>query len=131
MGSGLGPQKAKHFISSMSPTAVTADELLPRIDELTGSVVVNGRTISKVNTRGLQWSLGEVLAHASRDEQLLPGEVFATGTLPGGSGMETGNWLQPGDTLRLVLDGVGEVEHRIITAATKPARSHRHVEHSQ
>ena len=54
-----------------------------------------------------------MLAHASRDEQLLPGEVFGLGTLPGGSGMETGRWLRPGDTLRLVLDGVGEVEHRI------------------
>jgi 2-keto-4-pentenoate hydratase/2-oxohepta-3-ene-1,7-dioic acid hydratase in catechol pathway len=114
MGSGLGPQKAKHFISSMSPTAVTADELLPRIDRLTGTVVVNGRQVSSVNTRGLQWSVGEVLAHASRDEQLLPGELFATGTLPGGSGMETGNWLEPGDTLGLVLDGVGEVEHQIV-----------------
>ena len=116
MGSGLGPQKAKHFISSMSSTAVTADEVLPRLDQLTGSVIVNGRTVSTVSTRGLKWDLGQILAHASRDEHLLPGEVFATGTLPGGSGMETGNWLQPGDTLQLVLDGIGEVEHQIVKA---------------
>ena len=113
MASGLGPEKAKHFISSMSSTVVTADEILPRIGELTGSVIINGRTVSTVDTRALRWSLGEVMAHASRDEHLLPGEVFATGTLPGGSGMETGHWLRPGDTLRLVLDGIGEVEHRI------------------
>lgn len=113
MGSGLGPQKAKHFLSSLSETAVTADEVLPRIGTLTGSVIINGRTVSRVSTRGLRWSVGEVLAHASRDEQLLPGEIFGTGTLPGGSGMETGHWLRPGDLLRLVLDDIGEVEHRI------------------
>ena len=113
MTSGLGPQKSKHFCSSMSATAVTADEVLPRIDRLTGSVQINGETVSTVDSAGLQWSVGDVLAHASRDEQLLPGELIGLGTLPGGSGMETGNWLRPGDSLRLVLDEIGEVQHRI------------------
>ncbi len=114
MGSGLGPQKSKHFISSMSATAVTADEALPRIESLSGSVIINDRPVSTVNTRGLQWGFGELLAHASCDEQLLPGEVISTGTLTGGSGMETGNWLRRGNTLKLVLDGIGQVEHRIL-----------------
>jgi 2-keto-4-pentenoate hydratase/2-oxohepta-3-ene-1,7-dioic acid hydratase in catechol pathway len=114
MASGLGPQKSKHFLSSMSATAVTADEVLPRTSSLSGSVRINGTTVSTVSSAGMRWSLGEVLAHASRSEQLLPGELFATGTLPGGSGMETGNWLRPGDTLSLSLDGVGEVEHAIV-----------------
>jgi 2-keto-4-pentenoate hydratase/2-oxohepta-3-ene-1,7-dioic acid hydratase in catechol pathway len=114
MSSGFGPQKSKHFLSSMSATAVTADEVLPVVDDLTGRVEINGRTVSKVASGGLRWRVGEVLTHASRDEQLLPGELFGLGTLPGGSGMETGNWLRPGDTLRLVLDSIGEVEHRIL-----------------
>jgi 2-keto-4-pentenoate hydratase/2-oxohepta-3-ene-1,7-dioic acid hydratase in catechol pathway len=59
----------------------------------------------------MHWSLGEMIAHASRGEQLSPGELLTTGTLPGGSGMETGHWLRPGDTLALALDGVGEIEH--------------------
>jgi 2-keto-4-pentenoate hydratase/2-oxohepta-3-ene-1,7-dioic acid hydratase in catechol pathway len=114
MASGLGPQKSKHFLSSMSATAVTADEVLPRFAELTGTVMINGRTVSTVSSVNLQWDIGEVLAHSSRDEQLLPGELFGLGTLAGGSGMETGNWLRPGDTLRLVLDGIGDVEHRVL-----------------
>ena len=118
MSSGLGPQKAKHFLSSMSETAVTADEVLPRIETLRGSVIINGTTVSTVRSSGLNWSVGEVLAHASLDEQLLPGEVFGLGTLAGGSGMETGNWLRPGDTLRLVLDDIGEVEHTILDVAS-------------
>lgn len=113
MSSGLGPQKSKHFLSSMSETAVTADEVLPRITGLAGAVIINGQTVRRVSSAGLRWSAGEMLAHSSRDEQLLPGELFATGTLAGGSGMENGIWLRRGDVLRLVLDGIGEVEHQI------------------
>ncbi|MBJ7464590.1 MAG: fumarylacetoacetate hydrolase family protein, partial [Mycolicibacterium sp.] len=125
MDSGFGPQKSKHFLSSMSDTAVTADEVLPRIDALTGSVAINGATVSLVRSSGMQHGIGEVLAHASRSEQLCAGELFATGTLTGGSGMETGHWLRPGDTLTLTLDDVGVIEHRITqTASSGKSRAH-------
>ena len=61
----------------------------------------------------MRWTLGELLAHASRDEHLYAGELFATGTLPGGSGMETGHWLRPGDQLTLAIDQIGEISHPI------------------
>ncbi len=114
MASGLGPQKAKHFASSMSAVAVTADEILPRIDDLTGSVTINGDTVSTVSSRGMKWTLGEMLAHASAGEQLWPGELFATGTLPGGSGMETGRWLRPGDQVTLTIDQIGQIDHLVL-----------------
>lgn len=120
MATGLGPQKSKHFASSMSVHAVTADEILPAIEDLTGSVAINGQTVSTVTSRGMQWSLGDVLAHASRGEQLYPGELFATGTLPGGSGMETGRWLRPGDRLTLAIDQIGEISHPISSVKEQP-----------
>lgn len=120
MATGLGPQKSKHFASSMSVIAVTADEILPHIDELSGSVTINGTTVSTVSSRGMQWTLGDVLAHASRGERLYPGELFATGTLPGGSGMETGQWLQPGDRLTLAIDQIGEISHSISATQEPP-----------
>ncbi|MCQ4121787.1 fumarylacetoacetate hydrolase family protein [Rhodococcus tibetensis] len=113
MDSGFGLQKAKHFASSMSSTAVTADEILPYLDQLTGTVRLDGKTVATVSSAGMQWGIGEALAHASRSERLLPGELFATGTLPGGCALENGHWPQPGQTLTLTLDRVGEVEHRI------------------
>ena len=113
MVTGLGPQKAKHFLSSMSAVAVTADEILPHIENLSGTVAINGRTVSTVSSFGPQWGIGEMLAHASRDEKLYPGELFATGTLPGGSGMESGHWLKPGDELTLTVDRIGEISHHI------------------
>ncbi|MCV7423923.1 fumarylacetoacetate hydrolase family protein [Mycobacterium yunnanensis] len=114
MDSGFGPQKSKHFATSLSQVAVTADEILPRVDALRGTVSINGSVVSTVSSAGLQHSLGEVLAHASRSEHLYPGELFATGTLPGGSGMENGHWLRPGDTLKLAVDGIGHIEHTVI-----------------
>lgn len=41
------------------------------------------------------------------------GDVVATGTLPFGSSMDNGRWLQPGDALRLVIEGVGEINHTV------------------
>ena len=112
--SGFGPQKAKHFLSSMSATAVSAADVLPNWKHLTASVSVDGTVVARPDATNPRWSLGEALAHASAGEQLLPGEFFGTGTLARGSGMEIGVWLQPGNTLRLELQGVGVIEHTIL-----------------
>jgi 2-keto-4-pentenoate hydratase/2-oxohepta-3-ene-1,7-dioic acid hydratase in catechol pathway len=114
MESLFGPQKCKHFASSMSEIAATPEEILPRVGKLTGTVQMNGTVVSTVSDAGMRWSLGEVLAHASREERLYPGELFATGTLPGGSGIETGNWVHPGDTITLTIDGIGEIRHEVV-----------------
>jgi 2-keto-4-pentenoate hydratase/2-oxohepta-3-ene-1,7-dioic acid hydratase in catechol pathway len=114
MKSGFGPQKAKHFRSAMSAVAVSADEILPHWRALEGSVQLNGSRIATCSARDARWSLGEVLAHASRGEQLLPGELFGTGTLPGGSGIEHGQLLERGDTIVLAIDGVGTLTNRIV-----------------
>lgn len=113
MQTGLGPQKSKHFLSSMSPSLVTADEILPIVGQLLARVEINGRCVSSTSTQGMRYHPGEVLAHLSRSERLYPGELIASGTLPGGCGMETGHWLQRGDTLRLVIDPIGEIVHTI------------------
>jgi len=114
MQSGLGPQKCKHFLSSMSETLVTADEVLNRIDRLPAVVEINGRVVARTSTEGMLHGLGEVLAHMSKGERLYPGELIATGTLPNGCAMENGHWLRPGDTLRLAIEAVGEIVHELL-----------------
>jgi 2-keto-4-pentenoate hydratase/2-oxohepta-3-ene-1,7-dioic acid hydratase in catechol pathway len=109
MRSGFGPQKAKHFASGMSAELVTSDEILSRLDGLSGSVAVNGRVVSCCSTQSPRYSIAEAIAFASRDETLHPGELFGSGTLPGGSGVETGNWVRPGDRLTLTIEGVGSI----------------------
>jgi len=112
--SGFGPQKAKHFMSSLSSTAAPAENVLGRWQSLTATVELNGRVIARPDPTAPRWSLGQMLAHASASEQLLPGELFGTGTLVGGSGMETDTWLKPGDHLKLTIDTVGSIHHHII-----------------
>ncbi|MEO0436388.1 MAG: fumarylacetoacetate hydrolase family protein [Pseudomonadota bacterium] len=116
MESGFGPQKAKHFCSTMSATVISADKVWPIFDDLVGSVAINDVEVSTCTAAGAQYSLCEAIAFASKGEQLHPGEVFGTGTLPGGSGMESGHWLNDGDKLRLSIDEIGVVENTVTTA---------------
>lgn len=114
MRSGFGPQKAKHFASAISAVVVSADEILPHWHDLGASVSINGQQVAHCTTEGARWSPGEALAHASAGEQLYAGELFGTGTLPGGSGIETGRLLARGDTVTLAIDGIGTLTNRII-----------------
>jgi 2-keto-4-pentenoate hydratase/2-oxohepta-3-ene-1,7-dioic acid hydratase in catechol pathway len=109
--SGFGPQKAKHFLSSLSATGVPAADVLDRWTELSATVERNGQVVARPHAAEPRWTLGEMLAHASASERLLPGELFGSGTFVGGSGMETETWLQPGDHFALSIDGVGSIEH--------------------
>lgn len=113
MRSGFGPQKSKHFANGLSGVVVSADEILPRWTSLKGSVRINGNLVAEPSCAGPQWTLGEALAHVSRSERLYPGELFATGTLPGGSGIETGRLLAAGDTIEIAIDGVGSLRNTI------------------
>jgi 2-keto-4-pentenoate hydratase/2-oxohepta-3-ene-1,7-dioic acid hydratase in catechol pathway len=114
MASGFGPQKSKHFTSAISKVVVSADEILPCWQTLKGSVRFNGTLITETSTAGAKWSLGEVIAHACRGEQLYPGELIGSGTLPGGSGIETGHLLKSGDTIEIGIEGIGTLLNRIV-----------------
>ncbi|WP_136659415.1 fumarylacetoacetate hydrolase family protein [Nitratireductor sp. XY-223] len=116
MGSGFGPQKAKHFINAIATTVVTADEVLPHIDQLSGTVAINERPVASCSSAGARYSLSECFAIAAKGEQLHPGEFIGSGTLPGGSGMENGHWLQPGDALTLTIDRIGTLTNTIAGA---------------
>jgi 2-keto-4-pentenoate hydratase/2-oxohepta-3-ene-1,7-dioic acid hydratase in catechol pathway len=113
MKSGMGPQKAKHFLSSMAGYAVSAESIVPHWRELEGTVTINGQVVARPHTAGSRYGLGDLMAHASASEQLNPGELFSIGALSGGSGMEISRWLQHGDVLELELPGVGRIEHLI------------------
>lgn len=121
MTSGFGPVKSKNFANAMSAELVTADEILPRVAELDVAVRINGEPCGRGNTAGMQHSLGEMVAYASLGERVFPGELLSTGTIPGCSGMETGQWLSPGDEIELEIDGVGTLRNVIGTPVGRVA----------
>jgi 2-keto-4-pentenoate hydratase/2-oxohepta-3-ene-1,7-dioic acid hydratase in catechol pathway len=114
MASGFGPQKSKHFANAISSDFMTADEILPKINDLIGTVSINGKQISNVSSKGMQYTLGEALAHVSQAEHLYPGEFFATGTLPGGCGLENGHFLNKGDEITIAIEGIGSLTNKIV-----------------
>jgi 2-keto-4-pentenoate hydratase/2-oxohepta-3-ene-1,7-dioic acid hydratase in catechol pathway len=128
MRSGFGPQKAKHFATAISNVVVTADEVLPSWHSLKGYVKINGHFVTETTSESPRWSLGEVLAHASRSERLYPGEFFGTGTFPSGSGIETGRFLSEGDTVEIGIYGVGSLTNRIVAEKGVENEGHRSVE---
>lgn len=112
-GAFSGVIKAKSFATGMGTELVTADAVLPRVDQVTGRVLVNGEVWCEGSTAGGEFSLDEIVAHIARDEQLLPGEVISLGTLPGCCGLELNRFVQPGDTMRMELDGIGTLTNRV------------------
>ena len=54
-----------------------------------------------------------VVGHIAADERLVPGEVISLGTLAGCCGLEIDRFPQPGDTVRLELDGIGSITNEI------------------
>jgi 2-keto-4-pentenoate hydratase/2-oxohepta-3-ene-1,7-dioic acid hydratase in catechol pathway len=119
MTSGFGPVKSKNFANAMSAELVTADEIVPRVAELDVAVRINGKPCGRGTTAGMHHSLGEMVAYASLGERVLPGELLATGTIPGCSGMETGQWLSPGDEIELEIEGIGTLRNVIGTPAER------------
>ena len=110
---GMGPGKAKDWDGSnvLGPCLVTADEL--DAGALRMSVRVNGETWGEDTSASMHWSFGDMIAYASRDQTLHPGEVFGSGTATGGSGLELDRQLAPGDTVELEVEGIGVLRNRI------------------
>jgi fumarylacetoacetate (FAA) hydrolase len=60
-----------------------------------------------------------MIAHASRDAELFPGDLIGTGTVGGGCILElgaqnTGGWLKPGDQVELEIERIGIVRTQVV-----------------
>ncbi|KAM0247750.1 hypothetical protein ACHAQJ_009711 [Trichoderma viride] len=116
--SGFGPQHSKCFANSISSTVISADEIMPRIESLTGRVIINEQVVQECNTDRWQFTVAEAIAHVSKSTRLYPGEFFGTGTFPLGAGIEHARFkLKVGDVVRLEIDGIGSVTNKIVADA--------------
>ena len=120
---GLGPAKGKDFASSLGPWVVTAEELSdraagrPGVFDLKMSARVNGQERSHGNWLEMHYSFGEMVARASEEVWLLPGDVIGSGTVGSGCLLELtrgqGPWLQPGDLVELEIERLGVLANRV------------------
>ena len=112
MSVGLGPAKGKDFATSLGPWVVTPDEFNPADARMTARI--NGELWSEGNIGQIHWSFPQMIAHASMDETLYPGDVLGSGTVGGGCGLELDRWLQAGDVVELEVEGIGTLRNRVV-----------------
>ncbi|WP_067674493.1 fumarylacetoacetate hydrolase family protein [Nocardia miyunensis] len=137
MAYGLGPSKGKDFASSVGPVVVTADELAPHLRDgvlhLECTVRVNGQVWAESNAKDQYHSWNTIIAHASQDSLLLPGDLLASGTVGGcsiGEAIRLGkpaHYLEPGDVVELEVEGIGVLRNTIrepITSSPRLFRAH-------
>lgn len=122
MAVGLGPSKGKDFANALGPWLVPTSMLMDRYRdgrlELEMTARINGRTVSRGNASSMHWTWPQLLAHASRDARLLPGDVIGSGTVGTGCILEltpdaVGGWLQPGDVVELCIERLGTLTNRV------------------
>lgn len=92
----------------LGPWLVTRDEV-PNPQKLALWLEVNGQRVQNGNTKTMVFSVAKIVSYVSQFMTLLPGDVITTGTPPGvGMGMKPPQFLKPGDTLVVGVEGLGE-----------------------
>ena len=115
MGGQLGPHKGKNFDTGnpIGPWIVTPDEI-DDVYDLTMTARVNGEEFSRGSTSEMYYTFEDIIADASRDETIYPGEFIASGTVGTGSGVEYDRYLKEGDIVELEVDGLGILRNRLV-----------------
>ncbi len=123
MAVGLGPSKSKDFATSLGPHLVPFNELRDRYRDgrlhLEMTAKVNGKEYSRGNSGDMYWTWPQLLAHASRDTELRPGDVIGSGTVGTGCILEltpeaVGGWLAPGDVVELTVERIGTLRNPVV-----------------
>jgi 2-keto-4-pentenoate hydratase/2-oxohepta-3-ene-1,7-dioic acid hydratase in catechol pathway len=112
----LGPGLGKDFASSIGPCIVTPDEF----DIATARMAarVNGETWAEGGLGSMLYTFGQVIAHLSQEQPLLPGDLLGSGTVGRGCGLELDRWIEPGDVVELEVQGIGVLRN---TVGERPA----------
>ncbi|MEX5218368.1 MAG: fumarylacetoacetate hydrolase family protein [Nitrospira sp.] len=117
MACRLGPAKGKDFATAIGPCIVTPDEVADPTS-LHMIARVNGEIWSEGRFGSIHWSFNQMIAHVSRDEAIYPGDLFGSGTVGGGCGLELDRYLKPGDIVELEIQPIGILRTVIVQ---KPA----------
>ena len=106
----------------VGPAMVTGDEVDDARD-LELHCEVDGRVMQQGRTSDLVFSPAEIVAYMSTVVTLQPGDLIATGTPSGvGAKREPPVFLEPGQELRTVVEGVGELVNRCVAEEPEGGR---------
>jgi 2,4-diketo-3-deoxy-L-fuconate hydrolase len=98
----------------IGPWLVTRDEIADP-QNLKLWTEVNGVRRQNGSTQTMIFDVRTLVSYISHFMTLMPGDIIATGTPPGVAlGMKPPQYLNPGDTLRLSVEGLGEQNNRLV-----------------
>jgi 2-keto-4-pentenoate hydratase/2-oxohepta-3-ene-1,7-dioic acid hydratase in catechol pathway len=109
----LGPAKGKDFCSIIGPVITTVDEFDSAEPNLLMTAKVNGVEWSRGYSGDSQFSWAEMIAHVAQDEWVRAGDLFGSGTVGTGCGLELDKWIKPGDVLELEIEGIGKLRNKV------------------
>ena len=106
--------KSADTFGPIGPWLVTPDEV-PDPHALDIWLEVDGHRHQDGNTVTMVVQVPELIAYVSRFMSLQPGDLISTGTPPGvGLGYDPPIWLQPGNVMRLGIEGLGEQRQLVV-----------------
>ena len=109
--------KSADSFGPIGPWLVTSDDV-PDPQNLALWLEVDGRQYQRGTTSKMVFGVSYLVSYISRFMSLQPGDVISTGTPPGiGMGQTPPVYLQPGNRVRLGVDGLGEQRQFVITAS--------------
>ena len=101
----------------IGPWLVTRDEV-PDPQNLDMWLEVNDKRHQDGNTRTMIFPVSQIISYLSQCMSLQAGDIIATGTPPGvGHGMKPPVYLQPGDVVRLSVEGLGLQQQQVVDSA--------------
>lgn len=89
--------------------------LIPDPQQLRIRLQVNGVTKQDASTSDMVIGVDRLIAGASRAGTLQPGDVILTGS-PAGVGAPRGEFLAPGDTVTVEIDGLGLLRNQVVAS---------------
>ena len=126
----MGPAKGKDFATSIGPWLVTPDEvadarsagargpdlaMTAAVTDASGAVT----SVSRGTWADAHFSFGQMLARASADAHVRPGDILGSGTVGSGSLLEVrestlGRYPRPGDTVTLTIERLGALAAPVV-----------------
>lgn len=134
---GSGPGKSRDFATAVGPYLVTLDALRDRLDSsgrmhLAMSARLNGQEVGRGDASAMSFAWPHMIALASADADLFPGDLLLSGTITGGclTDHASGRLLENGDVVELEIERLGVLRNQIEGITQMPKRDRADIESS-
>lgn len=106
--------KSADSFAPFGPWLVTRDSI-DDVQNLSVWSEINGEMRQQGNTSQMVFGVAEIVSYLSQFMTLMPGDLIYTGTPEGvGDGFTPPKYLKVGDSIRIGIDGLGELRQQVV-----------------